>query len=97
MNRASKASSARATGNRLHREPLAAPDERGVADAITTWVADGMTKAIAWKMRTFRAKGGIYLSQVGSRHGLLTGGRAGERIGSVGRGRPGCGLTIRLR
>ena len=42
-------------------------------------------------------EGGIYLSQVGSRHGLSAGGRAGERIGSVGRGRPGRGLTIRLR
>ncbi len=42
-------------------------------------------------------QGGIYLSQVGSRHGLSTGGRARERIGSFGRGRPGRGLTIRLR
>ena len=42
-------------------------------------------------------EGGIYLSQVDSRHGRSTGGRARERIGSVGRGRPGRGLTIRLR
>jgi hypothetical protein len=42
-------------------------------------------------------EGGIYLSQVGPRHGLSLAGAAVERIGSVGLGRPGRGLTIRLR
>ena len=47
--------------------------------------------------RCYGAKGGIYLSQVGLRHGRSTAGDGGDLFGSVGRGRPGCGLAIRLR
>jgi hypothetical protein len=42
-------------------------------------------------------EGGIYLSQVGFRHGRSTAGDGGDLFGSVGRGRPGCGLAMRLR
>ena len=42
-------------------------------------------------------KGGIYLSQVGSRQGLSLVGAVGERSGGDGRGRPGWGFMIRLR
>ena len=45
----------------------------------------------------FVTEGGIYLSQVGVRQGRSVAGGGGDRIGSVGRGRPGRGLTIRLR
>jgi transposase len=45
----------------------------------------------------FGVKGGIYLSQVEARQGRSMAGTGGDRIGSVGRGRPGRGLTIRLR
>ena len=45
----------------------------------------------------YAGKGGIYLSQVGLRHGRSTAGDGGDLFGSVGRGRPGCGLAIRLR
>ena len=45
----------------------------------------------------YRVKGGIYLSQVGVRQGRSVVGDGGVRIGSVGRGLPGRGLTIRLR
>ena len=45
----------------------------------------------------FALRGGIYLSQVEVRQGRSMAGTGGDRIGSVGRGRPGRGLTIRLR
>ena len=73
---------------RARRRRLDAP---AVHEGTPARLAPLVTRVAVWD------QGGIYLSQVGSRHGLSAGGRAGERIGSVGRGRPGRGLTIRLR
>ncbi len=46
MNRATTATSA-PHGDPLHHEPLAAPDERGVADAVAGSTGRAMTKALA--------------------------------------------------
>ena len=65
--------------------------ELNVIHAICYWCVASAVCA------TFHVKGGIYLSQVGSRQGLSLVGAVGERSGGDGRGRPGWGFMIRLR
>lgn len=71
-----------------------AAEHRGLHDPFILTCARGAPSSLATQQSSGR---GICLSQAGARQGRAIAGGGGDRLGSVGRGRPGFGLTIRLR